>query len=237
MKNTISPHIHSHDDHDDHAHASHETSLRDELACHFPYAAFSVAIGFVVLSFMYFWGLSISDPHRLRKGYHVLFHSFHYLHLVFATTGTFVTFSRFSNNIVRGIIVSLISPAIFCTLSDIALPALAANLLGVSMDVHICFFEWCDTLNILPFMIIGIISGLALRRHHEASLGFFSLGSHFVHILISSLAALFYIVSFGFDRWHHSMGFLFFFLVIAVVIPCTISDIVIPMYFARLKKK
>lgn len=223
--------------HTDHTHTSHETSLRDELACHFPYAAFSVALGFVVLSFTYFLGLTIADASKLRKGYHVLFHSFHYLHLVFATTGTLVTFSRFSRNIARGLIVSLISPAIFCTLSDIALPALAANLLGVSMHVHICFFEWRDALNVLPFMIVGLMCGLALRRHHEASLGFFSLGSHFVHILISSLAALFYIVSYGFDKWHHSMGYLFFFLVIAVVIPCTVSDIVIPMYFARTKNK
>ena len=60
----------------------------------------------------------------------------------------------------------------------------------------------------------------------------FSLGSHFIHILISSLAALFYMVSHGFDNWYPSMGILFLFLVVAIVIPCTFSDVVVPMYWA-----
>jgi len=80
---------------------------------------------------------------------------------------------------------------------------------------------------------MGLVCGLALNRHHESSLGFFSLASHFVHILISSLAALFYVAAGGFSQWPHVMGWLFFFIVIAVVIPCTVSDIIIPMYFAR----
>ena len=207
------------------------------MSCHFPYAAFSVAIGFIVLSLLYFVGLNFTDPKLLRRGYHVLFHSFHYLHLVFAVTGTLVTFFRFSNKMVQGILVSLISPAFFCTISDVALPTLAGNLLGVPMHMHICFFKFHDCMNLLPFMFVGLIAGLALRRHHESSLGFFSLGSHFIHILISSLAALFYMVSYGFDKWAHSMGYLFFLLVIAVVVPCTISDIVVPMYFARRRSK
>lgn len=177
----------------------------------------------------------MGSVYDIRKNYHILFHSFHYLHLVFAVTGTFVTFSRFSKNTFRGIIVSLIAPAIFCTLSDVALPSLAGDLLGVSMKMHVCFIHWHDTLNLIPFMIVGIINGLLLRKHSETSLSLFSLGSHFVHILISSLAALFYMVSFGFEAWYDSMGILFFFLVIAVVLPCTISDIVVPLYFARYK--
>lgn len=219
----------------DHTHKSHESSLYDELGCHLPYAAFSLALGFVILSFMHLFGLNFGNQALLQKGYHVLFHSFHYLHLVFAVTGTFVTFFRFSNNVLMGCIISLVSPAIFCTLSDVALPTLAGNILGVHMSMHICFFKLQDFINLMPFMIVGLISGLALRKHHEASLGFFSLGSHFIHILISSLAALFYMVSFGFMAWPKSMGLLFFLLVIAVVVPCTISDIVVPMYFARSK--
>lgn len=219
--------------HSEHSHKSHESLLHEELLCHFPYAAFSVAIGFVVLSIMHFVGFAITDAHIMRKGYHILFHSFHYLHLVFAVTGTLVTFSRFSSRLGLGILISLISPAFFCTLSDVALPTLVGNMLGVSMHMHICFFKFHDCINLIPFMIVGLLCGLALRRHHEASLGFFSLGSHFVHILISSLAALFYMVSYGFTAWPHSMGLLFFLLVLAVVVPCTISDIVVPMYFAR----
>jgi hypothetical protein len=221
----------------EHTHKSHEHSLYDELACHLPYAAFSVAFGFVVLSLLYFIGLNGMQPALMRKGYHVLFHSFHYLHIVYAVIGTMVTFSRFSRNLVRGVILSVVSPAIFCTLSDVVLPALAGEILGVDMKIHICFLSWYDALNVIPLMLVGLVTGIVLRSHKESSLGFFSLGSHFVHILISSLASLFYMVSYGFGEWYQSMGLLFLLLVIAVVVPCTLSDVVIPMYFARAKHK
>lgn len=221
--------------HDTHSHSEHAVSLSQELTCHLPYATFSVAFSFVILSLAHFMSLGFSAD-AARGGYHVMFHAFHYLHLIFATAGTFVAFSRFSNNWLRCIIVSLISPAIFCTLSDIALPAIAMQVLGVSMHMHICFFSWADTMNVLPFMFVGLVTGFAIAKHYSASLNFVSLSSHFVHILISSLAATFYTVSFGFNEWNEYMGMLFLMLVISVVVPCTISDVVVPMYFSRHKK-
>jgi hypothetical protein len=233
MKQSHSGHVHD----DVHTHSSHEASLFDELSCHLPYAAFSVALGFVVLSVMHFF-VSVSGPEvNPKKAYHLLFHAFHYLHIMFAVVGTFVTFSRFSRRLIPGIVLSLFFPAIFCTLSDVALPALAGSMLGLTMKIHICFFSWKDLMNVLPFMAMGILTGLALRRHKESSLGFFSLGYHFVHILISSLASLFYVASFGYNQWHASMGLLFFLMVLAVVLPCTISDVIVPIYFARRVKR
>jgi hypothetical protein len=223
-----------HDDtHHDHTHRSHESSILSEIACHLPWATFSIAFGFILLSILHFMGLAITRSSTVSHGYHILFHAFHYLHIVYAVVGTMITFSRFSSALFRGIILSIISPSFFCTLSDVALPTLAGNLLGVKMAMHICFIS--ELHNIIPLLLMGLITGLVLRAHHEASLGFFSLGSHFVHILISSLASLFYMVSYGFDHWHESMGLLFFFLVIAVVVPCTLSDVVVPWYFARKK--
>ncbi len=227
---------HSHNDHHTHtriATGGYSHVVYTELLAHLPFAAFSVACGFVVLSILYFIGLTIHEPLVMRKGYHVMFHSFHYLHIVYAVMGTMVAFSRFSPKLLKGIAVSLISPAIFCTLSDVILPAIAGRLLGVGMHVHICFLSWHDLMNVIPLMLIGLVTGLAMRHSHASSLGLFSLKSHFVHILISSLASLFYVVSHGFDEWHGFMGLLFFLLVIAVVVPCTVSDIVVPLYFAR----
>lgn len=218
-----------------HTHASHEYDLWAELLCHLPYASFSLGIGFVLLSMMHFIGLTFTNEQRLLGGYHLLFHSFHYLHILYASMGTLVTFSRFSRSIGKGILLSIISPTIFCTLSDVMLPALAGELLGVPMRIHICFFH--ELHNVIPLMIIGVVTGLALRQHHETWLGFFSLGSHFVHILISALASLLYVVSYGFDQWFHFMGLLYVLLVVAVVVPCTISDVVVPIYFAAIKGK
>ncbi len=224
-------------DHAHHTHHDHVGSLRQELICHFPYAAFSLALGFVILSLIHLLTSSTPYAYDLARSYHILFHSFHYLHLIFAVTGTAVMFFRFSNNVVAGMIVSLIAPAIFCTLSDVALPALAGNLLGVYMPVHICFTQFADLINLTPFMLVGLINGWMIRSHSENALGFISLISHFIHILISSLAALFYMVSYGFTQWHSMMGILLIFLLVAVVIPCTLSDIVVPLYFARRKAR
>jgi hypothetical protein len=224
--------------HSKHTHGDHIGSLRQELMCHFPYAAFSLALGFTILSLIHLLtGTGYHNGVELKHSYHILFHSFHYLHLIFAVTGTCIMFFRFSKNVLAGILVSLIAPAIFCTLSDVALPALAGNILGVKMPVHICFTNFADLINLLPFMGVGLLNGWMIRQHGESSLGFISLASHFIHILISSLAALFYMISFGFTQWHNMMGILLIFLLVAVVIPCTLSDIVVPMYFARRKAK
>ncbi len=167
---------HDRDKHDDHSHASHESSILSEIGCHLPWATFSIAFGFIILSLLHFVGLTMNASLK-SEGYHILFHSFHYLHIVYAVVGTMVTFSRFSNSLWRGILLSIISPSFFCTLSDVALPTLAGNLLGVKMDMHICFSS--ELHNIVPLLLMGLITGLVLRAHHESSLSFFSFGIPF----------------------------------------------------------
>jgi len=220
-----------------HHHHHHEGTFLTELMHHLPYAIFSVAVGMVILSLLDYtsgWG-SLGQFARKDacRGYHMLFHSFHFLHILFAATGTIITFSRFSKSFPNALIVGIISPTIFCMLSDVLFPYLAGRLLGVDMELHICFHR--EFQNVLPFLGVGVINGLVLREHHSEMLGVFSLGSHVAHILISSLAALFYMVSHGFDNWYPHMGLVFLFLVVAVVIPCTLSDVLVPMYWAGVK--
>ena len=50
---------------------------------------------------------------------------------------------------------------------------------------------------------------------------------------VSSLASTFYLVAHGFAHWHTQIGLVFLSLIVAVVIPCTLSDLVVPMTFAR----
>ncbi|MEX0939821.1 MAG: hypothetical protein WDZ41_00500 [Candidatus Babeliales bacterium] len=219
-------HGHSHD---------HSASLIEELICHLPYAIFSVAVGLIILSFMTVFGLSnVDQNHSHCGGLHALFHSFHFLHIVFATSGSIVMFSRFSNNIVKGFVVSLASALFFCTLSDIILPYLAGRILGVSMHFHICLVSEIN--NVIPFLGIGLLNGLVMSKHKSSVKGFFSILIHFSHILTSSLASLFYIIAEGYTNWYQNMGLLFILLVIAVVIPCTFADVIVPVFFARSRK-
>jgi hypothetical protein len=223
-------HDHNHN-HDEHSH-----TLTGELICHLPYAIFSVAFGLAILSFLhYFSSLLGAGQDVVCQGADELFHSFHFMHIVFASTGTLITFFRFSRNILKGFIVGSLSAAFFCTLSDSILPYLGGRLLGVDMHLHICFFT--ELSNVLPFLVVGLFNGFIMSRHHSSRQVLFSIFSHFVHILISSFAAMFYLVSHGCIDWYVFIGMVFLFLVVAVVVPCTLSDVVVPMAFARADKK
>jgi hypothetical protein len=239
----LSNHNHDHE----HGHHHHDHSFKEELLHHLPYAIFSVALGMIILSLLDYTahGSVVQQLHSHAhnghshdsscSGYHMLFHSFHFLHILFAATGTVITFSRFSSSKTKALLVGIVSPAFFCMLSDVLLPYVAGRMLGVDMELHICFYR--ELHNVIPFLAVGILNGMVLRSHHSSMLRLFSLGSHFVHILISSLASLFYMVSHGFYNWYPQMGYVFLFLVVAIVIPCTFSDVIVPMYFAGVKKR
>ncbi len=214
---------------------SHNHSVYDELICHLPYAIFSVAFGLTILSFISVLLIGSSDPRIIKKGAKALFHSFHFMHIVFAATGTIITFRRFSKSIVKATIFGIISPAIFCMLSDAVLPYLGGRMLGIPMHFHICLLS--NPLRVLPFLFVGVLNGLVMSKHHSSKQWLYSISSHATHIFISSLASVFYLVSHGFTKWDAHIGNIFLFLIIAVVVPCTLSDVVAPMAVARADKK
>lgn len=220
---------HHHHDHD--VHHEHAPTLYSELICHLPFAIFSVAAAIALLSFLSFNSQTILDP---QTGAHTLFHSFHFMHIAFAATGTLITYYRYSRKFFQGLLIGVIAPSVFCTLSDVVLPYIGGRLLGVDMHFHFCFAT--ELPNILPFLFVGLLNGFILGQYHTSHTTY-SLFSHSTHILISSFAAIFYLVSHGFVDWQSYIGGVFLFLIIAVVVPCTMSDIVVPMVFAQAGKK
>jgi len=214
-----------------HHDAHHSHSLYDELICHLPYAIFSVAAALTVVSFVMQFEPSEILTAAVQRRLDVMFHSFHFMHIVFAATGTMLTFMRYSKNIALGIVVGLLSPAFFCMLSDAILPYFGGLMFGMDMQWHICFVS--EIHNVVPFLLVGIINGIVMSKHHSSRQSLYSVFSHFVHILVSSLASTFYIVSHGFGNWYEFIGYLFLFLICAVVVPCTFSDVVVPMMVAK----
>lgn len=218
------------------SHEHHQHSISDELITHFPYAIFSIAMGMIILSFLsFFTSFSSKEELILQTSGDVLFHSFHFMHIIFAATGSMITFFRFSKNIIIGFLVSAISSAFFCVLSDIIMPYASGRLLGVKMNFHFCFLS--EIHNILPFLFVGLINGYFMSKHCSTKQSIYSLGSHFTHIFVSSLASLFYMVANGLTNWPDYMGPLFILLIIAVLIPCTLSDLVVPIWCATAGKK
>lgn len=216
-----------------HGHTHEKETWLSEILCHLPYAIFSVAFGIAVLSFLGFFTVN-SPEGQVKQGAHLLFHGFHFLHIIFAATGTLITFFRFSNNVPRGLVVGVAAPMFFCTMSDVVLPYLAGRVLGVPMHLHLCFIT--ELHNVLPFLIVGMLNGFLMSRYHAGNQMVYSIFSHFCHILISSLAATFYLVAHGYAQWYSNIGIIFIFLIIAVIVPCTLADVVVPMMFARAGK-
>lgn len=217
--------------HHHHSSELHGHSLIGEIMCHLPQAIFSVALALIVLSFVTYFSLSQVPLKIACKGAHILFHSFHFMHITFAAAGALVTFRRFSRRIGPSLIMGIVCPMVFCTLSDVIIPYIGGRILGVPMHFHFCF--WKELANVLPFLVVGLINGFAMSNHPETRHGSLATFSHGVHIFISSLAATFYMVSHGFTDWYLQIGMVFLFLVTAVVVPCTLSDIVVPITFAK----
>ncbi len=213
---------------------NHEHTVVGELICHLPYAIFSVAFGLTILSFVTYYSYDLPIDIVCRKS-HILFHSFHFMHIVFAATGTLITFLRYSKSIPKALILGIVSPAVFCTLSDSILPYIGGKMLGVHMHFHLCFVT--ELQNVIPFLFVGIVNGFVMSQHTGERQWLYAVTSHAIHILISSLASIFYLVSNGCTDWHNFIGIIFVYLIFAVVVPCTLSDVVVPLLFARAGSK
>lgn len=224
-------------------------NLKHELYHHFPYATMSVALALIVLSLInvfFYSGISecvdsglagavggmCEHGHNHSSGMDILFHSFHFIHVLFAVSGTMTMFFRFApKKLFMGIILGIFSAVVFCTLSDVLLPYAAGLLLGVPMELHICFHS--ELHNIVPFLLVGVLNGLVMSRVADFISEKSVLTLHFWHTFISAMASICYAVGHGLSDFYQHLGVFFLLMVLAVVIPCTLADVVAPLVFAK----
>lgn len=217
-----------------------------ELGHHVPYGTLSVAFALMLLSMVaVLFNLSEMAHHHaggccgsacgMSSGLDILFHSFHFAHILFAASGTMITFYRYSKNLWAGVFIGIVSSVIFCTIADILLPYAAGRLLGVDMELHICFSS--ELANILPFLGIGVLNGIIIPQGKEEHTEHHSSSLHFVHTFISAMASIFYAIGHGLENFYDYLGMFFLLMLITVVIPCTLSDVVVPVLWARMVNK
>ncbi|MBP6869626.1 hypothetical protein KBC04_01985 [Candidatus Babeliales bacterium] len=215
-----------------------------ELLHHFPYATLSVALALMLLTLInVFFNTGIAQATMAAchdgcchtSGLDILFHSFHFIHILFATSGTIVTFRRYSDKVFVGLLVGTLSSMVFCTLSDVLLPYAAGRFLGIEMDLHICFAS--ELSNILPFLFVGLLNGWVMTQLPEFRTQENSLFLHFLHTFISAMASIFYAVGHGLSDFYMYFGMFYLLMVVAVIIPCTLSDVIAPIFFAKFINK
>ena len=196
-----------------------------ELSHHLPYTVVSSLIAMAAV--WYFGMTQAARPggtpwtQELEWSFHVL----HPLHVCISAITTTAALWRFDRKFAKTLCVGL-SSVIPCALSDYFVPFIGGKLLGQHMTLHICLIEHPQL--ILPFLGLGVLGGFLFDGHVSDH----SLFSHGVHVFISSLAALLYLASFGFTGWMTDAHLVFpvlMIVVLAVWIPCCVSDIVIPI--------
>ena len=195
-----------------------------DLAHHLPY---TIVSSLIAMGAVWYFGITQSTQHaggwvnELEWSFHVL----HPLHVCISAITTTAVVWRFERKLPKTLLIGLAS-VIPCGLSDYLVPFIGGKLLGQQMTLHICLIEH-PTL-ILPFLLFGLLGGLLF----EGRVSDHSVFSHGAHVFISSLAALLYLASFGFTSWMTDINLVFpvfLVVVLAVWIPCCISDIVIPI--------
>lgn len=195
-----------------------------ELRLHLPFTLSGVAGALLVLLAAHFWIIPFIHADRQRF-IHDSFHAWHALHVFLSAIATTAIFYRHQKNIPGAIFIGYFSTLALCGLSDWLLPYLGGRVMGIDMHLHMCLIE--EPGLVLTANTIGILIGLFT----EAKFGKISYFSHGFHVLVSSLASLFYLVSFGVVDWISFSAGIFIVTTISVIIPCCSSDIIIPLSF------
>ncbi len=164
------------------------------------------------------------------------FYTLHPIHIILSAMATTAMYRRYSQGQIWAVILIGYSGSIgIATLSDAVIPYIGGVLLNIDMEFHIPFIET------ERFPVIGIAKWQLVNSAAAAgiALGYWKQVTrfpHYGHVLLSTWASLFYFTAFGVAQWIPLLGFVFLFLILAVLIPCCLSDIVFPLLFVRKDK-
>lgn len=192
--------------------------IAKELKRHAPFTAFGAITGIILIFFFY----------RLpfRTSYNI-FYTLHPIHVVLSALVTASMYKLYRKGKVRIwilLIIGYVGSVGIATISDSLIPYLGETLLRLpNKEIHIGFIEkwWL----VSPLAIIGI--AIAYFRPTTKF-------PHAGHVLLSTWASLFHIImAIGQTLNWFSCIVIFFFLFLAVWIPCCVSDIIFPLLFVK----
>jgi hypothetical protein len=194
--------------------------ITTELKEHAPFTALGAGVGVAIMAAVTITGLD--DPEVLDY----LFHIFHPAHILLSSIVTAAMFRLYQGGLLRSIAIGFLGALGICTLSDVLFPYVGGALIGVRMEMHVCLIchPWIVVVPGLTGAVIGALTGHWTKCPHAG------------HVLISTMASLFYLMAFGafgMADWLILFPLVFAVLFIAVWIPCCASDIVFPLAFAK----
>ena len=135
-------------------------------------------------------------------------------------------FYRYKSKLFFSLFVGVLSSVIFGSVSDVIFPYLGAFVFNLKPEFHLPLIE--EPILILGIGIFGGLSGIFLRITKLP---------HFLHVGISVLASMFYLVIYTSQINLFFILLSFILVVVSVVLPCCIGDIVLPFLFLGEKIK
>ncbi len=204
--------------------------IANEFAHHFPYTLVGSLISMAAVWWFGTQHLASGHAELLCRQARASFHLFHPLHICLSSIATTSLFWRYERHALRAVWVGAWGTILPCGLSDYVFPYVGGRLLGQPMEWHICLVQ--EPQLFFPFLALGILGGFWAESRLRGS----HLFSHGAHVFVSSAASLLYLVSFGFTSWMTDVQDIFpvfAIIVLAVWVPCCISDVVIPVAAAH----
>jgi len=186
-----------------------------ELKHHSPFTLAATLVGVLIAIFLYKTNLPVT-----------IFEFAHPLHILFSSIVTAAIFYKYKKNFIQAVFVGMLGSVVIGSISDIILPYFGGNLFNLKTAFHLPIIE--TPLIILSASLAGTIIGIKTQLTRLP---------HFIHVLLSTFASLFYLIAFT-PTINPTFFILAFAIVfIAVIIPCCLSDIVFPFFFLGEKIK
>lgn len=194
-----------------------------ELIHHIPFSVFGVMIGLLMMGVLTFIAEISGHGHDLAEASMELYHVFHPSHILLSAVSATAMFMKHDGHIGKALAVGFVGSLALCSLSDSIFPYIGGLLIGGEMHFHVDILEHPGL--VLPFAAVGTLAGLAAPRSFEKATEY----SHSMHVFVSAVASILYLMAFGLDDWTHALGGVFLVTIVAVMLPCCLSDIVFPL--------
>ena len=194
-----------------------------ELIHHIPFSVFGVMLGLLMMGVLTFIADISGHEQDLTEASMELYHVFHPSHILLSAVASTAMFMKHDGQIPKAVAVGFLGSLALCSLSDSIFPFLGGLLIGGDMHFHVDILEHPGL--VLPFAVVGTAAGLAAPRSFEKATEY----SHSMHVFVSAVASILYLLAFGLEHWTHALGGVFVVTVVAVMLPCCLSDIIFPL--------
>lgn len=185
-----------------------------ELKHHWPFTLSATVISIVLTSILFFGFKIIVDEHK--------FEFFHYLHILASAVVATGIFYKYKKSAPLAILVGITSSIFIGTISDVIFPFLGGSIFLFNIEFHLPILE--TPIFVLGASMLGSIIGIWAKATRFP---------HFVHVFLSVFASLFYLLAFIPEITALSMIISLGIVFIAVLVPCCIGDMLIPVLLLK----